>query len=213
MYACCTPCRRHGVQRSHWRTPRAVEPLRWGCGAGLSAVLLLAAYFFKYYYRPNFKQASNRSIYGGGKSPCRNKTALNWINPVRLSCNNSTVARPVGEMPVIWVKSSFHWKWSRQTCWRGWKRGTSIEVNRSSAVVLAAFRLLQPPQATARFSNSLLPPWIREWYVQFQKCREQKPYNIRKNSALVEPLTFAPILKTVSVLPSLRQRLDGELLK
>jgi hypothetical protein len=50
------------------------------CGA-LSAVPLLAAYFFKYYYGPNGKQALNRSA----KFPIKQPPIFNLCNDTHCS--------------------------------------------------------------------------------------------------------------------------------
>jgi hypothetical protein len=81
-----------------------------------------------------------------------------FITLERFSFRATIVARPQAVIPIIWVKSGLHWKWSFQAVDRGLNSGVSCWVSGSMKLVLICLLPLQPWQAQARLSKVLSPP-------------------------------------------------------
>jgi len=93
-----------------------------------------------------------------GCQPAKSQRRRARTNIGRLSCNATTVARPVGVKPRISVWSAFHSKCTCQSCLLRSNSGAGSPVWGSVACVCVALNSLHGRQANHRLFRVVRPP-------------------------------------------------------
>ena len=109
-----------------------------------------------------------------GCVPYDSKALRRFTNPGRFIFSLSMVARPDGVSPTNSEKFPPQAKCAAQSSFLGWNSGQIMPVTGSAHEVWTCLEQLQPPQASARLSSSLVPPCKMEMICSMSKVSGEK---------------------------------------